>query len=407
MPTPAITAAIPAKTSTMPQNGSESAMDNTMLFADTLSGAMDRHTGKTESDEAVLAKAEETPAADITETATPGVMQQAEVVALRAELAPADPAIAMPALTAALQAAALTQPAVAPGHPEASAMPVEMENAVDPAMETSLPLAAQPGLDDPTARDASPTHFGMASPANLPIQSVTPGKSGMTERMAALDTGSQKPRMAPHKPEDARISIDANNRAQANQAPRLAEAAAAPTETPGATASAPQPSPSLSFNLPVTAGAPAVNAQAAQWIAPNVGSAAWADAMGQKMVWMASEQIQQAELRLSPEGLGPMQIVLSIENGAADVRFLAHDAQVREALQSALPKLQEQMTSAGFSLERVSIDAGTAGRQGNQEQGSSARHAGKGNSRAHAEITPIIVSGGMPARQSGLIDTFA
>lgn len=142
-------------------------------------------------------------------------------------------------------------------------------------------------------------------------------------------------------------------------------------------------------------------------ITQQVGATGWSEAMGQRIVMMASEHVQQAEIRLNPEGLGPLQVVLSLEKGAADIQFLAHDAQVREALQAALPKLQDMLSNAGFSLDKVSIDAGSAKNQnpqGNAGQFQQARHdSGQDNEGSAPIPAPHIMTQARPGR----IDTFA
>lgn len=160
------------------------------------------------------------------------------------------------------------------------------------------------------------------------------------------------------------------------------------------------------FQLGAAQSASADNVLASQ-IAPRVGASGWSEAMGQRIVMMASEHVQQAEIRLNPEGLGPMQVVLSLEKGAADVQFLAHDAQVREALQSALPKLQEMLTSAGFSLDKVSIDSGSARNQNSQgntgQFQQQRRETGQDNEGPASMPASRIVVQTLPGR----IDTFA
>ena len=160
------------------------------------------------------------------------------------------------------------------------------------------------------------------------------------------------------------------------------------------------------FQMGAAQSAAADNVLASQ-IAPRVGASGWSEAMGQRIIMMASEHVQQAEIRLNPEGLGPMQVVLSLEKGAADVQFLALDAQVREALQAALPKLQEMLSSAGFSLDKVSIDSGSAKNQnpqGNAGQFQQQRHqAGQDNDGPVSMPASRIVVQTRPGR----IDTFA
>lgn len=159
------------------------------------------------------------------------------------------------------------------------------------------------------------------------------------------------------------------------------------------------------------AGISSLESAAANLIAPRVGSSGWSEAMGQKIVMMASENVQQAELKLNPEGLGPMQVVLSLEKGAADVQFLAHDPQVRDALQSALPRLQEMLNSAGFSLDKVSIDAGSARNQDNPnnqpfQQARSDKDASDAR-LGESDTQPMPLGRVVTQARPGRIDTFA
>lgn len=157
----------------------------------------------------------------------------------------------------------------------------------------------------------------------------------------------------------------------------------------------------------VAAQPTAADMASASQIAPRVGASGWSEAMGQRIVMMASENVQQAEIRLNPEGLGPMQVVLSLEKGAADVQFLAHDAQVREALQAALPKLQEMLTSAGFSLDRVSIDASSARNQDSQGSAGQFQQQRRGSGQSEPETAAMPVSRVIVQTQPGRVDTFA
>ncbi|NWG39360.1 MAG: flagellar hook-length control protein FliK [Hydrogenophilaceae bacterium] len=155
------------------------------------------------------------------------------------------------------------------------------------------------------------------------------------------------------------------------------------------------------------AGIQHIDSASPDLITPRVGASGWSEAMGQKIVMMASEKVQQAELKLNPEGLGPMQVVLSLENGAANVQFLTHDAQVRESLQSALPRLQEMLNSAGFSLDKVSIDAGTARNQDYQGSSGQFQQQRRGSGQSESETAAMPISRVIVQTQTGRIDTFA
>ena len=71
----------------------------------------------------------------------------------------------------------------------------------------------------------------------------------------------------------------------------------------------------------------------------SVGSTGWDQAVGQKVVWMVAGGQQSASLTLNPPDFGPMQVVLNVTNSHATVTFSAAQPEVRQALESALPRL--------------------------------------------------------------------
>jgi flagellar hook-length control protein FliK len=92
-------------------------------------------------------------------------------------------------------------------------------------------------------------------------------------------------------------------------------------------------------------------------LAPRVGSPAWDQAVGQKVVWMVAGGQQSAELTLNPPDLGPLQVVLSINNDQANASFTSAQPEVRAALESAMPKLRQMMDDAGISLTGFSVNS--------------------------------------------------
>lgn len=143
-------------------------------------------------------------------------------------------------------------------------------------------------------------------------------------------------------------------------------------------------------------------------LAPSVGSAAWGQALGEKIVWMTAGAQQTASLTLNPPNLGPLQIVLSVTNDQATASFFSAQPEVRHALEAALPKLREMMNDAGIQLGQATVGAGTQ----QQQQETANREAwrttpsypGSGNGTdTSVQTLPI------PIRQSGrgLVDTFA
>jgi flagellar hook-length control protein FliK len=88
-----------------------------------------------------------------------------------------------------------------------------------------------------------------------------------------------------------------------------------------------------------------------------VGSAAWADEIGTRVVMMTESGNHTASLKLSPEHLGPLEINITVRDEKASVWFGAAHADTRAAIETALPRLREMFEAQGLSL----ADAGVFG----------------------------------------------
>lgn len=141
-------------------------------------------------------------------------------------------------------------------------------------------------------------------------------------------------------------------------------------------------------------------------LAPQVGTPAWDQAVGQKVVWMVSGAQQSASLTLNPPELGPMQIVLNVSNSQANATFVAAQPEVRQALEATLPRLREMLEGAGIQLGQTNINAGTPNQGGQFEQNGkpSSSHFG----RDQQGDQPATVVRQQAIRQGlGMVDTFA
>ena len=146
--------------------------------------------------------------------------------------------------------------------------------------------------------------------------------------------------------------------------------------------------------------------QATERIAPHVGTPAWNQAIGQKMVWMVGNEQQVASLTLNPPDLGPLQVVLSISSTQANASFYAAQPEVRQALEAALPKLREMLGDAGIQLGEANVSAGSPQQQ---ESHSERRHTshGLGNTGDTLNATLPAATTSLRISREGLIDTFA
>ena len=144
-------------------------------------------------------------------------------------------------------------------------------------------------------------------------------------------------------------------------------------------------------------------------ISPRVGTKAWDQALSQKVVWMVAGGEQSAELSLNPPDLGPIQVVLSISDNQVDASFISSHLEVREAIESAAPKLKEMMDSAGISLSNFSVSsqASSNSQSFNNEQArnpvTSRSITGNVGGEPIATAAPIQ----KPRQQLGAVDTFA
>lgn len=161
-------------------------------------------------------------------------------------------------------------------------------------------------------------------------------------------------------------------------------------------------------------------AAAGEELTAHVGTEAWNDQVGQKVVYMVGAEDQTASLTLNPPDLGPLQVVLSVSNGQADVTFSSNQLEVRQALENALPRLQEMMSESGIALGNATVNAGMSnGGQAQQDQAMASSGFGRGNGNGRgnggngdngaavgeATVRPATRTAMIGDR--GMVDTFA
>ena len=141
----------------------------------------------------------------------------------------------------------------------------------------------------------------------------------------------------------------------------------------------------------------------------RVGTPAWDQQLGQKVVWMAAGGDQSATLTLNPPDLGPVQVVLTVTNDQADAAFMSAQPEVRQALEAAMPRLREMMSEAGIAFGSATVSAGTPEQQHNGERAASGerRGNGQGGGVSGGEIAIAPAAGGRSRPSLSAVDTFA
>lgn len=167
--------------------------------------------------------------------------------------------------------------------------------------------------------------------------------------------------------------------------------------------STPTPTAAQGAVTPAPVGTPVTAALA---IPVPVKQSGWDQAMGERVIWMTRQGIQEAQIQLNPRNLGPIDVKVSVQNDQASVSFTVQHGATREALEAAMPRLRDMFGEQGLQLAQSDVQHrdGTAGREGSGgEKDGIASHdpATDGESEPEVPVTTLSSSG------DGLVDYFA
>ncbi len=129
-------------------------------------------------------------------------------------------------------------------------------------------------------------------------------------------------------------------------------------------------------------------------------SPAFASELGEKIVWLAGRHAQFAELSLNPPHLGALEVRLSVSGGEAVAQFFSANAGVRDALETALPRLREMMAQAGIQLGEAQV----------RDEAFARDEAARGELRTSAatstQAAEEMGARALPMRGMGLVDLY-
>lgn len=304
---------------------------------------------------------------------------------------------------------------------EASGFADLLQAQIGPSLAGALPTEAVASLvkaakEDEAGADAASVlaALGAVLPgiAPEPRTTLTPpaaGENGDALSRLAGEPGANRPlptaeaRATPAANADAASAANAAAAKPASFAVVLQNAAAeevlpanrsAETVTPNVPVLGPTASPSPRADDELTVAAPLRDAR-------------WAGEFGQKIVWMSKHDQQSAQLTLNPPQMGPIDITLKLDNGSATASFASANPEVREAIESALPRLREMLAGAGIELGQASVSAESFRQAaGSAPDGNAARRGDAGILTGEA---PVMPSSGMSGlrRGVGLVDLYA
>lgn len=315
-------------------------------------------------------------------TATPGLAADGEPSLTPGEEGDAGSDSALPGVFMPLFNPVTTELTPAPASPAA---PEDLEG-------QSLPRLSLQSADDKAARAARDTTMA----AHLSVQAEwAAGSDKATEAAEAAEAAS--PALVAAAGKSEAMALMATGREA------LAPAGITATKLPPGKLAPDDPSllgvnrPAAQFDLRGAEAAPRLG------IAAPVQGRAFPAEFAEKVVWMAGQQMQSAELSLNPQHLGSVEIRLSVAGGEAGAQFYSPHPAVRDAIEAALPKLRELLAQAGISLGDTQV-RDESFRQREERPSSQAAASGNAGQSATVGVMPVTstVRSGV-----GLVDLYA
>lgn len=296
------------------------------------------------------------------------------------------------------------------------------------AASAAMSASAAVPTDAATAPDSSATSAGDdALPATAALASV----AGATDLTAA--TRSEAAATAAQAAAEARIEAKANAKAEAKAdatiaAGTLPELTADLTRSPakdrlledferrfesslaravGTGALLSSTGPLAAAGLPTQPPPPGANAlPALATVATPIGHPSFGNDLSHRVLLLAGQRVQSAEISVSPADLGPISVSIEVRGQEAALQFSAAHATTRAAIEDALPRLREMFAAQGLQLTQADVgDRRPQGQAGDSGSGNGGSRDGGTPSGAGGSVAAVgAAASAAPARRLGLID---
>jgi len=133
----------------------------------------------------------------------------------------------------------------------------------------------------------------------------------------------------------------------------------------------------------------------------------WGNEVGERIRWLVNQNIQTAELRLNPPQLGPIEVKVTMQNDQMNIMFTAHHVAVRDALESAVPRLREMFGDNGLNLANVDISQHSFSDQRRASPDSNQTYHYAGSDEHTDELAETALLSQRLSLHQGLIDYYA
>ncbi|WP_417657377.1 flagellar hook-length control protein FliK [Pseudidiomarina aestuarii] len=150
-------------------------------------------------------------------------------------------------------------------------------------------------------------------------------------------------------------------------------------------------------------------ASTAPQLTAKLGTQAWQQQLSQQVSQLVLQSDQSVALRLHPAELGSLMVQMKVDDGAAQLSIQSGNAQVRQALEQALPQLREALANQGIDLGQTHVGSQSARDFGQQsERHQAGQHENASDSLIAADNTDNDPTPVAPSKApAGTLDLYA
>lgn len=236
----------------------------------------------------------------------------------------------------------------APADPDQDQQESAPDTRTDNTAALQLPVQPPATSAPPAAPEATPVPAVPADPAAgkalTGAISSDPGRHDDLQQALprqAAAPAPQQPQGGEHKPAEAPAAVTGATLRSAESAP-VPPSATGPDATGIAVGNDSPVSQNARGSLPV--------------ISAPLATPQWGQQLGDQVVMMTRRGEQEISLKLNPAELGPLRVELRVIDHQAQVQLASASAQVRGAIDQALPQLRDALAEQGITLSQASVN---------------------------------------------------
>ena len=285
------------------------------------------------------------------------------------------------AFTSMLNATLSPTEAIDSSMPAGATLLPEVGNQLPPTAVGIAQIQQQRSVQEATSLNASSvqqmplTQLKTSASPQQAVISATDVETGVDAELSAIDFKafkSDKPTYLNSQVTVAKSDVSAaeviTNATRLQQVPLTTSVSNSLSAVQNMNASGAESASSLTSSSILNTGSSSIiNNGMSTVIGTHVQNPDWSRQMTDQVSFMVKGGFQQAEIKLNPAHLGPMEIKLSVSDDKASINFVTHHAPVRDAIDSAMPRLRDMLEQQGLSLGDVDVSTQSEQQQANED----------------------------------------